>query len=454
MILADNFAGGGGVSCGMQMALGRGPDYAVNHDAEAIAMHEANHPDTKHLREDVFAVDHREHCDGKPVALMWFSPDCKHFSKAKGGKPVSKKIRGLAWSAVRAAEQVRPAVICLENVEEFLTWGPLGDDGRPCKLRAGDTFRRFCSRLKRLGYVMEWKVLCAADYGAPTIRRRFFLIARCDGLPIVWPEPTHRDPRKLDDLFLGHLKPWRSAAECIDWSIPCPSIFERKRPLVDATCRRVAAGIMRYVVNNPEPFIIAIDNQSSVGAQWPSSLPLTTITCEARHALVCAFLAKHYTGVVGSDLAQPLGTVTTVDHHSLVAAHLTKFYGTSTGADVREPMPTVTASGQHIAEVRAFLVKYYGTGVAADLNEPLDTVTTKDRFGLVTVHGVDYQIVDIGLRMLTPRELARAQGFPDDYVLTGTATSQVARIGNSVPPPVAAAIIGANCPAQVREVAG
>lgn len=487
-ILADFFAGGGGVSTGMEMALGRSPDFAVNHCQAALAMHAANHPETEHLLEDVFKVDLRGRCAGREADLMWFSPDCRHFSKAKGGQPRSRSVRGLAWSAVRAAEQVRPRCIILENVEEFRTWGPLGEDGQPCPRRAGLTYRQFIGRLKGLGYQVEDRILCAADYGAPTTRRRLFLVARRDGPP-QWPAPTHVDPKRRD-LFSAALPAWRSAAECIDWSIPCPSIFERKRPLADATCRRIAAGIMRYVVNDPKPFIVqvnhsgdgnrdrsldvpmptitakhgfglvtptvvAIDNQSSGGSNWPGSQPLTTITCEARHALVTAFLAKHYGGVVGHGVQQPLGTVTTVDHHSLVTAHITKFYGTSeAGADLRHPMPTVTATGQHLGEVRAFLVKYYGTGAGAELRSPLDTVTCRDRFGLVTVHGEPYAIVDIGLRMLSPRELARAQGFPEDYILVGTQAEQVARIGNSVPPPLAAAVIGANCERQFRQVAG
>jgi DNA (cytosine-5)-methyltransferase 1 len=443
-------------------------------------------------------------------------------------------------------------VIILENVEEFVTWGPIDKaTNKPDPKRVGLTFKRFVGNLRGLGYEVEWRELVAADYGAPTTRKRFFLIARCDGLPIVWPEPTHAAPGWEGDLFDGPRQPWRTAAECIDWNLPCPSIFERQRPLAEATMRRIAAGIKRYVIECKEPFIvrcahgddgrrgrgghplseplptqtatkdfalvtpymIGIDHQGSGdGCNWPAGAPLRTITMENRHALVCpslvgvggragqsapkgageplstvtakgdraliaaflkrdfgksvgremdgpaptitqnnhdslvtAFLAKHYGGVVGHDVQRPIGTVTAIDHHSLVAAHLTKFYGTNVGADPREPMPTITGDGQHLAEVRAFLVKYYGSNVGSDLREPLHTVTTLDRFGLVTVAGVDYQIVDIGLRMLTPRELARAQGFPEDYILTGTKSSQVARIGNSVCPPLAEALVRANC---------
>jgi DNA (cytosine-5)-methyltransferase 1 len=428
MIMVDNFAGGGGVSCGMQMALGRGPDYAVNHDQEAILMHTANHPNSRHLREDVFAVDHRAQCAGKPVSLMWFSPDCKHFSKAKGAKPVSKKIRGLAWSAVRAAEQVRPAVICLENVEEFLTWGPLGEDGRPCKMRAGETFHRFCDRLKRLGYELEYRCLNAADYGAPTARIRFFLIARCDGRPIVWPAPTHGKG----------LIPYKTVADYIDWSVEGRSIFGRKTPLKDATMRRIAKGLVRYVIEAKHPFIAPIKPTDSTD----------------NSELVSAFIAKHYSGVTGHDMRRPIGTITTWDHHALVSVWMTKFYGTSIGSSIEAPAPTITAGGQHLGVVTAFLDKYYATGVAARIDKPLDTITCKARFGLVMVEGTQYQITDIKMRMLTPRELALLQGFPPDYILTGTQASQIARIGNSVPPPLAAAIIGANCPQEAREVAG
>ena len=434
MIIADFFAGGGGVSTGIEMALGRSPDFAVNHCQAALDMHAANHPETAHLLEDVFKVDLRGHCADKPVGLMWFSPDCRHFSKAKGATPVSRKVRGLAWSAIRAAEQVRPRTIILENVEEFMTWGPLDAEGKPDPAKAGLTFKQFIGRLKGLGYQVAHRVLCAADFGAPTTRRRFFLVARLDAAP-AWPSPTHVDPKKRD-LFSQSLPSWRTAAECIDWSIPCPSIFERKRPLADATCRRIAAGIMRYVVNDPKPFIVEVNHSGDRPRDRSLEIPMPTITAKHGFGLVTAFLAKHYGGVIGHKPEQPLGTVTTVDHHSLVTAHISKFYGTSTGSGM-DPLPTVTATGSHLTEVRAFLVKYYGTGAGADVREPLDTVTCKDRFGLVIVRGEPYQIVDIGLRMLSPRELARAQGFPDDYVLPGTITSQVARIGNSVPPPLA-----------------
>jgi DNA (cytosine-5)-methyltransferase 1 len=512
----DLFAGGGGASTGIEQALGRHVDIAVNHDPEAVSLHEANHPQTRHFVSDVFEVDPHAVCGDQPVGLLWASPDCKHFSKAKGGKPVSKKIRGLAWVVIRWAKAVRPRVICLENVEEFQTWGPLADDGRPCPQRKGMTFQRWVAQLRNLGYVVEWRELRACDFGAPTIRKRLFLVARCDGQPIAWPAPTHG----------AGLKPWRTAADCIDWSLPCPSIFERERPLAEATLRRIAHGVKRYVLDAAAPFIVRIGHtgHGDSGKSRRASEPLSTITSKAehllatptlvqtgygeragqaprvpgldkplgtivngqKHALVAAFLAKHYGGVVGSPLPEPIGTVTSVDHHSLVAAnvvrqnfgdkpsdsldeplrtvttqhnkhalvtsHLAKLRGTSNSASTAEPLATVSAQGFHHAEVRALLLKFYGQGGQDQhLTDPLHTVTTKDRFGLVTVHGEDYFIADIGMRMLQPRELYRAQGFPDSYVIDRGAdgrqlskAAQVRMCGNSVCPPLARAIVAAN----------
>lgn len=361
-LVVDLFAGGGGASTGIEHALGRHVDVAVNHDPQAVSLHEANHPQTRHFVSDVFEVDPRAVCGDQPVGLMWASPDCKHFSKAAGGKPVSKKIRGLAWVVVKWAKLVKPRVICLENVEEFQTWGPLADDGRPCPARKGMTFRRWKAQLENLGYQVEHRELRACDYGAPTIRKRLFLVARCDGEPIVWPAPTHGPGPGL--------RPHRTAAECIDWSIPCPSIFERERPLAEATMRRIAHGIKRYVLDAAKPYIVRIGQ-------------------------------------------------------------------------------TVTAEGGHHA--RALLLKYYGTDQDPNLREPLHTVTTKDRFGLVTVQGELYTIADIGMRMLQPRELYRAQGFPEHYIIDRGADgrvlskgAQVRMCGNSVCPPVAAALVQAN----------
>ncbi|HAU29845.1 MAG TPA: DNA cytosine methyltransferase [Rhodospirillaceae bacterium] len=430
-LIVDNFAGGGGASTGIEIALGRPVDIAINHDPEAIAMHAANHPGTQHHCESVWKVKPRDLCDGQPVGLMWLSPDCKHFSKAKGGKPRDKNIRGLAWVALRWAATVRPRIIMLENVEEFITWGPVDGEGNPIKKLSGHTFGSYVRALESHGYKVEWRELRACDYGAPTIRKRLFLIARCDGQRIAWPEPTHGTGRE----------PYRTAAECIDWSIPCPSIFDRRQPLAEATCRRIAKGIMRYVVNAPAPFIAPV-----IGGQ------------PAGHGEnVAAFLTKHYGGVVGQAVNQPVGTVTSIDHHSLVASTIVKMRGQNVGQPVYEPLHTISAGGTHHAEVLAFMVKYYGTDQDPKMLEPLHTITSKDRFGLVTVniHGESYAIVDIGLRMLSPRELFRAQGFPESYIIEHgagpegqrinlTKSAQVRMVGNSVSPPPAAALVREN----------
>jgi DNA (cytosine-5)-methyltransferase 1 len=405
-IIVDSFAGGGGASAGIELALGRSPDVAINHNLAAILMHEANHPSAEHHHSDVWEVDPDEATHGAPVGLMWASPDCRHFSKAKGAKPVSKKIRGLAWVVVKWAARVAPRVIILENVGEFVTWGPLDRAGMPIKAKAGRYFREFVAQLRALGYLVEWRELNAADYGAPTRRIRFFLIARRDGESIRWPEPTHGP---------GRAEPYRTAAQCIDWSIRCPSIFRRKRPLAAATQARVALGVRRFVLDVAQPFLA----------------PVTVTGERGDQVQVAAFLAKHYGGVVGHGLGRPLGTITQVDHHSLVTCELA-------------PVAQAGARGER---VYAFLTKFYGTGaVGQPVDEPLHTITSRHRFGLVTVTvaGEELAIVDIGLRMLAPRELARAQGFPAHYILTGTARDQVARIGNSVPPPVAAALVAAN----------
>lgn len=421
----DLFAGGGGWSEGFQRAAGVPPMVAVNHDADAIRMHEENHPEADHHHEDVFAVDPVAACRGRPVRWLHGSPDCTHFSRAKGGKPKDKNIRGLAWVLVKWAEAVRPRIISLENVQEFTTWGPLDDDGQPIKTRAGETFREFRAALEELGYVVDFRTLNAADFGAPTSRKRLFMLARRDGQPIAWPEPTHGP---------GRAKPWRTAAECIDWSIPCPSIFTRTKPLAEATQRRIAEGIRRYVLECESPFLLradggvltpfvsAIDNTGSGSASvWAPETPLTTITSEARHTVVAPVLVQAGYGERPGQAPRVL--------------------------DIHAPLGTVVAGGSKHALVAAFLTKFYGQGGQwCDPGEPLHTVVGKDRFGLVqvTLDGAPYVITDIGMRMLQPRELARAQGFPDSYVLTGTKTSQVARLGNSVCPDVARALVAAN----------
>lgn len=475
-LIVDLFAGGGGASTGIEQAIGRHVDIAINHDPEAIALHAANHPQTKHYCTDVFEIDPVSATNSQPVGLLWSSPDCKHFSKAKGGKPVSKKIRSLAWVVVKWAKLVRPRIICLENVEEFQTWGPLVD-GKPDPAKKGMTFRRWIGSLKNLGYAVDWRELRACDYGAPTIRKRLFLIARCDGIPIVWPAPTHGDPKKLETKT-RKLKPWRTAAECIDWSLPCPSIFERKRPLKEATLRRIAKGIMRYVVNSADPYIVECNHTAS----WYDAFrgqdinkPLKTITSHHGYAivvpkierfdkssLVSAFIAKHYGGVVGHDVRKPLGTVTTADHHSLVTAHIVTLREESVARAADDPMRTVTAGGRHAGLVAALLVKYYGNEKdGVDIREPMHTIPTKDRFGLVTVkiQGETHVITDIGMRMLQPHELFKAQGFPANYIFDRindrpvSKTVQTRLCGNSVCPPIAAAIIRANFVDQEIEVA-
>lgn len=444
-LIIDSFAGGGGASTGIEWALGRSPDIAINHSPEAIAMHRLNHPNTRHYCENVWKVDPVEATGGRPVGLAWFSPDCTHFSKAKGAQPKSKKIRGLAWIVYHWAKTVRPRVICLENVEEFAGWGPLLEDGRPCPLRKGLTFRRWWRQLENLGYELDARELVACDYGAPTSRKRLFIIARRDGEPIRWPDETHGPG----------LLPYRTAAECMDWSIPCPSIFDRKKSLAEATLRRIARGVMRYVVNARQPFLVmSLDHQSSGpsgGLSGPAD-PVTTITTKARHCLVAPTLINTRNGEREGqaprvyDIQKPYPTVTAQGSQgALVAAFLARHYGghENDGSDLRIPMHTVTAKDHH-SLVAAFLLKYYGTDQDPKLREPLHTITSKDRFGLVTVRGEPYRIADIGMRMLQPPELYKAQGFPPDVKLLGSKSSQVELCGNSVSPPVAAAIIRAN----------
>ncbi len=449
-LIIDLFCGGGGASTGIELALGRPVDIAINHDEDAIAMHTANHSGTLHYTEDIFAVNPYEAVKGRTVGLLWASPDCTHFSKAKGGKPRSGKIRSLASVVVEWAKAVRPRVIMLENVPEFKTWGPLNDNNQPDKSRLGETFNTWCGQLGDLGYQVEFRELSAADYGTPTIRTRLFMVARCDGKRIVWPEPTHG---RTGNIF--GLPAYRTASECIDWSIECPSIFDRKRPLAEATLKRIAKGIEKYVIHTGNPFVMKYYT-GVVGSAV--SEPLSTVTSIDHNALVMPFLAKYHGQKCNESrcygAGDPLMTVDTQNRFGLVSAFLTKFYNTNIGSDMRKPMPTITATGQHIGEVRAFLIKYYGQGVGQSLKEPLHTIVSKDRFGLVTVAGEQYQIADIGLRMLSPRELARAQGFPDDYILTGTKTSQVHKIGNSVCPPIARAIVAANYKPKTERMVG
>ena len=646
-LIVDNFAGGGGASTGIEMATGYSVDIAINHDPEAIRMHKANHPNTKHYCEDVWQVDPVEACNGHPVGLAWFSPDCKHFSKAKGGKPKDKFIRGLAWVACRWAGLVRPRVIMLENVEEFKTWGPLNRRHHPIKAKQGKTFEKFVQQLTDLGYEVQFKELIAADYGTPTMRKRFFMIARCDGNPIVWPEPTHA-PADSEAVKSGRLKPYVGAYTQLDFSLPCPSIFDTSeeikekygiravRPLAPKTMERIARGIKKFVVDNAYPFLIEIGYGESKGQKNPRAYsiekPLHTIVAKDKNFLVTPILTQYHSyekdGLRGQSIEKPIMTVDGSNRYGLVTSFLSKFYKTGIGQDIREPLGTVTANagGGHFGEVRAFLerydvcesnrcnkrtdrsrdnsskerreiledieqavqrngyssgrskengskfevgvsgssclegwetvsdacaqssvgnicrdnprrngyqpqeweqtgqqdgksgssntesepypcdknrsenlqqlsreifgeckkvegqrnvvfedrertrnisnsgvssgefqahtlIKYYGQGTGQDIEEPLDTVTSRDRFGLVTIEGVDYQIVDIGLRMLEPRELYGCQGFPDDYIIdhdytgkTYPRSEQVRRCGNAVCPPIPAALVRANLP--------
>ena len=579
-IIVDSFAGGGGASTGIELATGRPVTIAINHDPDAILMHKTNHPYTEHYQASVWDVDPRQVCQGRPVGLLWASPDCKHFSKAKGGKPVDKNIRGLAWIVLRWAGTVAPRVIMLENVEEFQTWGPVRK-GRPVKSKAGQTFRRWLSQLEALGYAVEWRELVAADYGAPTTRKRFFLIARRDGEPIVWPEPTHA-PADTPEVLAGRKKPWRSAAEVIDWSLPCPSIFDTReairekyglsaqRPLRPNTMRRVIRGVDKFSIKAPDPFLVVVNhagnfrgqdaadplqtvtakhgygvaspvmapltmhnNENAIGTKitepvntitssgagghqmviTPAMIqyhteqtervrgqglaePLMTIDASNRYGLAAASLVKYYgSDQHGQSAGDPLHTVTAKDREGVLAANLAKFYGgayTGEGSRMSDPLHTVTAV-DHNAMTATHLVKMKGTNLGGPMSEPVQTITAGGgHFGVVTtvvakaerdadlkhwpeirdllntycgyrlgpedvilfeIGGTAYFMADIGLRMLTPRELYMANGFPQDYKIerdyTGREypkTKQVARCGNAVPPPFATALVRANLP--------
>lgn len=640
-LIIDSFAGGGGASTGIEIALGRSPDVAINHSVKALALHAANHPETLHLDSNIWDVDPLSVTGGRHVGLLWASPDCKHFSKAKGGAPRDRNIRDLAWVVVRWAEFAKPDVICMENVEEFVTWGPLDNDGQPIKELAGTTFDLWLRRLKRAGYRVQWRELRACDFGAPTIRKRWFLVARRDGRPIAWPKPTHGDPKSAA-VRKGKLLPWVGAHTCIDWSLPCPSIFDTGaeimakhglravRPLAKNTLARVARGMGRYVIEAERPFLVSVPDGAAVpsiqrfnsgatgqdmrdptatitanswikkpggaaplgllapylatmrnsqkpwqGADEPAhtitaggagltaiapvltyaqqgggnrsaedphhticasrkdqnsliaatmvqtgygerrgqqpraldvTAPLGTVVAGgAKHAPVAAFLAQQNGGPrmeahAGHDARDPLSTVAASgSHQTPVAAFIARQFGASTGHAADAPLGTVTAGGQGKSQlVAAFFAKYYGTGDGARTDHPMHTITVKDRmahmqaelaappfapehhararavaeflrehgawdggeFVTLEICGTSYVVIDIGMRMLTPRELFRAQGFPDDYVIDGVWDQdeggewvwqgfakdvQVSCCGNSVCPPIAAAIVGANC---------
>ena len=576
-IIVDSFAGGGGASTGIELALGRIVNAAINHDPAAIRMHEANHPYTEHYQASVWDVDPEAVCRGRPVALAWFSPDCKHFSKAKGAALVDRKIRGLAWIVLRWAAKVRPRVIILENVEEFQTWGPVRK-GKPVKKLAGTTFQKFVGQLRALGYSVEWRELVAADYGAPTTRRRLVLIARCDGRAIVWPERTHA-PRDSAEVRSGKLLPWRSAAEIIDWSLPCPSIFSTKdeiherygisavRPLADNTMRRIIRGVDKFTIKSGAPFIVecnhsggghVTDSQepcktitakhtggicrpilapltmtntsNSVGAPVSAPMntvrtgggggqmlvttslmcigqtgggnrirslhehapttvskqeaclvassliqyhtektenaraagldkPICTVDAANRYGLTCANLVEYYGGGRPLDVQSPMHTVTSHDREAVVAAHVVKYKRDEVGTRPSEPLPTQTAGGV-FGCCKAVLCKigtserlYYWPQIRDLLNRYCGYALGTDDLLLLSIGGVLYYIADIGLRMLSPRELYNAMGFPPDYIIDHDAggkpypkTQQVARCGNAVCPPMAAAVVAANLP--------
>lgn len=599
-IIFDSFAGGGGASTGIEMALGRSPDIAINHNADALALHAANHPQTLHLSENVYKIDPLDHLRRKHVGLAWFSPDCKHFSKAKGGKPVERNIRDLAWIIPGWIERIQKSggkvdVVIMENVEEWKDWGPLVETDKglmPCPERRGQTFQAWCKEIKRLGGKMEHRELRACDYGAPTIRKRLFVIIRFDKKKIVWPEPTHAAPDS-DEVRSGRKLPWRVAADIIDWSLPCPSIFDSSeaimqkhgvrsiRPLADNTLARVARGTKRYVLDAEKPFIVNLTHGARIedisaplntitGAnrgekaivvpslvqtgygerkgQEPRCLdinaPLGTVVAGGiKHALISPVLTYAQQGGACRSVEEPHHTITAslkdqnaviipnlmslkgserrdsaidAPHPTVLAggghsAVITPFVaqhnndsrrigGVNPGRPIDEPLSTVTATGAQQGIVAPFLQAYYGTGEGAAENEPVRTVTTKDRHGHVeaqlsvppfseeqherarqvadllrshgfwderefvtlTIGSVEFVIVDIGMRMLTPRELYNAQGFPTDYVIDGDGAGrvfsksvQVSCVGNSVSPPVAAALVSANCShlAQMREAA-
>lgn len=520
-MIIDNFAGGGGASTGIELATGRAVDAAINHDPDAILMHQTNHPQTRHYCESVWDVDPWEVTRGRPVGLAWFSPDCKHFSKAKGSKPVDRNIRGLAWIVLKWAGTVKPRVIILENVEEFQTWGPVRK-GKPMKSRRGETFRKWKEQLQALGYEIDHRELVAADYGAPTIRKRFFLIARCDGKPIIWPERTHA-PKDSEEVKNGKCKPWRGAAEIIDWTIPCPSIFDTTdeikekysiraiRPLAVNTQKRIARGIEKFVLQNKEPFIVQANHKGEQFRGQELKEPIPTITgkhgyglatpvmtaiavSKAEQCLAMPSLIQYHTEqserVRGQGMDEPIMTLDAANRYGLSVAYLAEYFQNGRPLDVKSPLHTSTTKDRECV-VETFISKFYKTGIGQKPDEPLHTVTTSaGHFGIVTVkmnrsgmdlhhwnevrellnaycgyaiaeyeillldvNGTMYFISDIGLRMLTPRELYAANGFPPDYIIdhdyTGKAygkTKQVARCGNAVPPPFAEALVRANLP--------
>ena len=495
-LIIDCFAGGGGASVGIEMALGREVDIAINHDPEAIRMHRTNHPNTLHLTEDIFQVDLQKYVGSRHVALMWASPDCTQFSKAKGGKPRLSGIRMLPWAVYKHAKAIIPDVIIMENVEEIQQWGPLDDEGHPIKERMGETYNQFIAAMKGLGYEFDCRELVAADYGAPTTRKRWYAIFRRDGKQIVWPRQTH----SKGGLVPG-TKPWEPVWKCLDLMDIGKSIFGRKKPLAEKTLRRTAAGLKKFVFENPEPFIVTV-NHGGKGFRGQSiHEPLSTITAKHGYGIVtpqlgkmrkrkkeedktlCApFLIQYHSETSkdprGQTVTEPVRTIDTSNRYGLVISFLEKFYRTGSGQSVMYPLHTVTTSPGHFGQVTVyaveweqlkksgideetaqkctwvsqFILEYYGCGIGQSLNDPLHTVVTKDRFALITILGSEYCIIDIFLRMLSPEELKLAQGFPEDYIIDRDynwnkypKSAQVARIGNSVVPIMAMALVKANC---------
>lgn len=482
-LIVDCFAGGGGASVGIEMALGRPVDIAVNHDSEAIRMHTVNHPSTLHLTEDIFTVDLKKYVGNRKVSLMWASPDCTSHSKAKGGKPRERGLRILPWAVFKHAKEILPEVIILENVEEIQQWGPLDDKGYPIPERRGEDYQKFVTAMESLGYIFGCRELVAADYGAPTTRKRWYAVFRRDGHDIVWPEPTHGKGG------IGGLRPWEPIWKYLDLANMGKSIFGRKKPLAEKTMNRIARGLEKFVFNYPEPFIMKCYGGNYTGKGTSIHDPIHTITTVDHNALISPFLIQYHSEttageVRGQQVTEPIITIDTSNRYGLVMQYMTKFYKSGSGQSLLAPIHTITTSpghfgtvsvlaipkdelqkrleacGDNMAEemaqkctwVSQFIMEYYGCGTGQSIFEPLHTIVTKDRFALVTVLGSEYAIIDIFLRMLKPEELKLGQGFPKDYIIDRDIDwnpypikEQVARIGNSVVPIMAQKLVEANC---------
>lgn len=476
-LIIDCFAGGGGASVGIEMALGRHVDIAVNHDPDAILMHKTNHPDTLHLTEDIFKVDLQKYVKGRHVSLMWASPDCTSHSKAKGGKPRKHGLRILPWAVYKHARKILPDVIFMENVEEIQQWGPLDEGGHPIPERKGEDYKKFIIAMKSLGYVFDSKELVAADYGAPTTRKRWYAVFRRDGRDIVWPESTHSKGGVND------LKPWEPIYKYLDLQDMGKSIFGRKKPLAENTMNRIARGLEKFVFNCPDPFIVQVNHGGDYFRGQSIHEPMPTITQKHGFGQVTPLLIQYHSettknGVRGQKVTEPIQTIDTSNRYGLVVSYMTKFYKSGTGQGMTEPIHTITTSPGHFGTVSVltvgwkelqkagideetaqkctrvsqFIMEYYGCGTGQNLKEPLHTIVTKDRFALITVLGNEYVILDIFLRMLKPEELKLGQGFPKDYTINRDyngnrypVSKQVARIGNSVVPIMAQKLVEANC---------